>query len=315
MKYSVIIPCYKSSHTIRQVVTSTAEEMEKLNRTPVEFVLVDDCSPDNGETARELKALASEQDNVTSVELARNAGQHNAIMAGLHYADGDVIILMDDDMQTHPTQIETLIEALDENHDVVYGFYPEKKHSGFRNFGSWVNYTTVRILIGKPKDLFTSSYCVMKKYVRDNIIEYPAQYSHMQGLVLRTVAHERIASVPIKHFDRAYGSSNYSIKKLISLWANIAGFSIVPLRASRRCGEMFALFGMIGMIWLIVRKCLHHTQILGWTSTMLTILFFSGIILITLGLVGEYVGRMFLTACNYPQFVIRNVHRKENDKE
>lgn len=313
MKYSIVIPCYNSSHTIRHVVEATGEEMEKLGRTPYEFVLVDDFSPDGGKTINELRDLAKEHETVTVVELARNAGQHNAIMAGLHYAEGDVIILMDDDMQTHPSQLHLLLDKLEEDYDVVYGYYPDKKHSAFRNFGSWVNYTTVRLLIGKPKELRTSSYCVMRKYVRDCIIQYPAQYSHMQGLVLRTVAPAKIASVPIQHFDREYGTSNYSLKKLISLWSNIAGFSIVPLRISRRVGAFLSLLGVLGIVWLVIRKIMKSTQILGWTSTMMTIIFFSGIIIMTLGIVGEYVGRSFLTIGNYPQFVVRNVYKKNKD--
>lgn len=269
MKYSIIIPCYNSSHTIRQVVELTCKEMNDLGRTPFEMILVDDFSPDGGATAAELIALSADYDNVVAVELARNGGQHNAIMAGLNYAKGDFIILMDDDMQTHPSQLSPLLAKFDEGFDVVYGYYPDKKHSAFRNFGSWVNYTTVRILIGKPKGLRTSSYCLMRKYVRDSIIKYPAQYSHMQGLVLRTVSPAKIASVPIKHFDRAYGTSNYSLKKLISLWSNIAGFSIVPLRISRTFGEILSAIGILGMIWLIVRKVVKSTQILGWTSTMM----------------------------------------------
>ena len=291
----------------------TCKEMEALGRTPFEMILVDDFSPDGGATAAELIALSAEYDNVVAVELAKNAGQHNAIMAGLNYAEGDFIILMDDDGQTHPSQLPPLLEKFDEGYDVVYGYYPDKKHSAFRNFGSWVNYTTVRILIGKPKDLRTSSYCLMRKYVRDSIIKYPAQYSHMQGLVLRTVSPAKIASVPIQHFDRAYGTSNYSLKKLISLWSNIAGFSIVPLRLSRTFGEILSAVGILGMIWLIIRKIVKSTQILGWTSTMMAIIFFSGVILITLGIVGEYIGRMFLTISNYPQFVVRGVYR--NGKE
>ena len=131
----------------------------------------------------------------------------------------------------------------------------------------------------------------------------------MQGLVLRTVSPSKKATVPIQHFDRAYGTSNYSLRKLISLWSNIAGFSIVPLRISRRFGEFLSLVGILGMIWLIVRKIVRSTQILGWTSTMMAIIFFSGVILITLGIVGEYVGRMFLTISNYPQFVVREIYR------
>ena len=319
MKYSIVIPCYNSSHTIHQVVKATSEEMTRLERTPFEFVLVDDFSPDNGATVNKLRELSEDFSNVRVVELARNAGQHNAIMAGLHYAQGENIILMDDDMQTHPSQLHLLLEKIDEGFDVVYGYYPKKKHSAFRNFGSWLNYTTVRILIGKPKDMYTSSYCVMRKYVRDSIIEYPAQYSHMQGLVLRTVSPERIASVPIQHFERAYGESNYSFKKLVSLWSNIAGFSIVPLRMSRRGGEFLTLLGILGIIWLVIRKITQHTKMLGWTSTMITIILFSGIVIMTLGIVGEYVGRMFLTIGNYPQFVVRDVYggdkRKAEDSE
>ena len=309
MKYSIVIPCYNSSHTIAQVITETIAELDRLGRTPYEFVLVDDFSPDGGATVNTLKELSRQHDCVTVIELAKNAGQHNAIMAGLHYAEGDVIILMDDDMQTHPSQLSKLMAKIDEGYDVVYGYYPDKKHSGFRNFGSWVNYMTVRLLIGKPKEMKTSSYCLMRKYVRDCIIEYPAQYPHMQGLVLRTVAPEKIASVPIEHFERAYGTSNYSIKKLLALWSNIAGFSIVPLRISRRCGFVTTLIGLLGIIWLIIRKMVKRTQILGWTSTMMTIILFSGLIIMTLGIVGEYVGRTFLTIGNYPQFVVRDVYR------
>lgn len=315
MSYSIVIPCYNSSHTIRQVVLDTIKELEQLKRTPYEFVLVDDFSPDGGATAREISALADELDCVTAIELARNVGQHNAIMAGLNYAQGEVIALMDDDGQTHPSQLNSLLSSIDEGNDVVYGYYPEKKHSGFRRFGSWFTHMTVRILIGKPKDMKTSSYVVMRKYVRDNIIKYPAHYTQMQGLILRTVSTEKIASVPIQHFDRAYGTSNYTIRKLLGLWSNIAGFSIVPLQISKRLGIFISACGLLGIIILIIKKLVNSTKILGWTSTMMTIIFFSGIILLTLGIVGEYVGRMFLTMGNYPQFVIRDIHGKNKEPQ
>lgn len=313
MKYSIVIPCYRSSHTIREVVEETARELERLERTPYEFILVDDYSPDEGATVRELRSLAAEHDYVTAVCLAHNTGQHNALIAGLTYAGGDIIIFMDDDMQTHPSQLDAMLGGLDEDHDVVYGYYPDKKHSGFRNFGSWFTHMSVRILIGKPKDMKTSSYVVMRKYVRDNIIKYPAHYTQMQGLILRTVSPDRINSVPIQHFDRAYGESGYTLKKLLSLWSNIAGFSIVPLQVSKRMGVFISAGGFLGLCILLFRKLVSKTKILGWTSTMMTIIFFSGIIIMTLGIVGEYVGRSFLTIGNYPQFVVRNVYKKNKD--
>ena len=308
MKYSVVIPCYNSSHTIRDVVTLTADEFGSLGIKDFEFVLVDDFSPDGGATMEVLRSLAKEHRYVTVVELARNSGQHNAVLAGMNYACGDIIITMDDDMQTHPSQLSKLLSRLDEGYDVVYGYYPDKKHSAFRNFGTWVNYMTVRILIGKPKDMRTSSYCVMRKYVRDHMIEYHAQYAHLQGLVLRIVSPAKIASVPIEHFDRAYGTSNYTLKKLLGLWSNIAGFSIVPLQIAKRTGFAISLLGLIGAVVLIIRKFMHPNVVIGWASMIVAIFFFSGMLMFTLGIIGEYIGRMFLAMGNYPQFVVREVY-------
>lgn len=309
MKYSVVIPCYCSSHTISDVVNSTSDELNKIAKNNYEFILVDDCSPDNGATISVLRSIADKNNFVTVVELARNAGQHNAIMAGLNCASGDYIILMDDDGQTHHSQLPILIDAMTDDYDVVYGYYPEKKHSSFRNFGSWVNHTLVRIMIGKPKDMKTSSYCIMRKFVRDSIIEYTAQYTHMQGLILRTVDPKRIASVPIQHFDRAYGSSGYTLKKLVKLTLNVAGFSILPLTIVKRIGEIVSAIGIIGAIILLIKKLIHPAVVLGWSSLIVAIFFFSGVILLTLGIVGEYIGKMFLTMNNYPQYVIRTIYK------
>ena len=149
MKYSFVIPCYNSSESIRHVVELTIEEMKKMNRLDFEFILVNDCSS-SPKTIQVLRELAEMYSSVTALNLAKNAGQHNAIMAGLNYAQGDILIGMDDDMQTHPSQLTYLFEELEKGYDIVYGYYPEKKHSAFRNFGSWINYMSVRILIGKP---------------------------------------------------------------------------------------------------------------------------------------------------------------------
>lgn len=310
--YSIIIPCYNSSHTIREVVEETTSVLEELNRTPFEFVLVDDFSPDDGATVTELRSLADDYEFVKVIELAQNAGQHNAIMAGLNFASGDVMVSMDDDMQTHPSQLHVLLEELDKGYDVVYGYYPNKKHSPFRNFGSWINHETVRLLIGKPKDMKTSSFWAIKKFVRDYVIQYTYPYSYMQGLFLRTT--QNISCVPIEHYERAYGKSNYTFKKLMHLWSNIVGFSVVPLRIARHLGFIFSLGGMIGAIWVIIRKLIHPNMQLGYASTMVAIFFFSGVILLFLGLIGEYIGRMFLCMGNSPQYVVKSVYNgKENN--
>lgn len=311
MSYSFVIPCYCSSHTIREVVESTIQEMERSDRKPYEFILVDDHSPDEGATLQELKALANEYSCVKAIELAKNSGQHNASIAGMNYAKGDYIISMDDDLQTRPSQLPKLFEEIEKGYDVVYGYYPEKKHSRFRNFGSWVHFESVRILIGKPKGMKTSSFFVIRKFVRDYIIQYKEPYTHLQGLVLRTT--RNISCIPVEHFDRAYGQSGYTFKKLIKLWSNIVGYSVVPLRMATCLGMVFSMLGLIGAIVVIVRKIMNPAMMMGWASLMAAIFFFSGLILFSLGLIGEYIGRMFLGMGNNPQFVVREIYTKDSD--
>lgn len=287
------------------------QEMENQKRTPYEFVLVDDFSPDGGDTVRALEALADDYSCVKIVELAKNSGQHNAVMAGLNYADGDTLIAMDDDMQTHPSQLPVLFEEFDKGYDIVYGYYPQKKHSLFRNFGSYINYLSVRILIGKPKDMKTSSFWIIRRFIRDYVIQYKIQYTHLQGLFLRTT--RNISSVPVKHFEREVGTSNYTFKKLVGLWSNIMGYSIVPLRLATYCGYTFSLLGILGAVFTVVRKLLVPSMAIGWPSMMAAICFFSGVNLLFLGLIGEYLGRMFLGMSRYPQFVVRKIYTQKED--
>ena len=308
MLYSIVIPCYKSSKTIRKVVEMTMQEMDRLDRREYEFVLVDDCSPDDGETMAALMGLVRDYACVKVVELAKNAGQHNAVMAGLNEGSGDVFIAMDDDMQTHPSQLGKLLDEFDKGYDIEH-----KEHSKFRNFGSYVNYMTVRILLKKPKDLKTSSFWVIRKFVRDYAVEYKSAYTHLQGLFLRTT--RNISSVPIQHFKREVGTSNYTLKKLIKLWSNILGFSIVPLQMATYTGFFFSLIGILAAIGVIILKFVRPASYIGWPSMMATICFFSGLNLMFMGIIGEYVGRIFLGMSKNPQYVVRQVHHRDASDE
>lgn len=299
--------------TIRKVVEMTMEELQKLGIREYEFVLVDDASPDQGETIAQLLTLVREYPCVRVVELAKNAGQHNAVMAGLNYARGDAFIAMDDDMQTHPSQLKYLLEKFEEGYDIVYGYYPEKKHSKFRNFGSYINSLSVRILLKKPKDLRTSSFWVIRRFVRDYAIQYRSAYTHLQGLFLRTT--RNICCVPIQHFEREVGTSNYTLKKLLKLWANIIGFSIVPLQLAMKTGFLFSAVGLLGAIGVVILKLVRPATYIGWPSMMAAICFFSGVHLLFLGIIGEYIGRIFLGMSNNPQFVVRSVHETEKKEE
>ena len=311
MLVSIVVPCYKSNQTIRSVVEKAQAEFEKMADYTCEFVLVNDCSPDGGETLLELQHISEDYDNVIVIDLAKNSGQHNAILAGMHFTKGEAIISIDDDMQTHPSQIKKLLEEFEKGYDIVYGYYPQKKHSMFRNFGSYINHKSVCLLIGKPNDLKTSSFWIIRKFVRDNVIQYPGAGVYLQGLFLRTT--RNIISIPVEHHKREVGTSNYNLKKLLKLWLNIIGFSTVPLRLAAVTGILFSGVGFLGGLVILIRKILKPSIILGWSSMMVCLWFFSGIILLCIGLVGEYLGRLFLGWNREPQFVIRNIYKKNSE--
>lgn len=312
MLYSVIIPCYKSDQTIEHVVDLTREEMRKLGRGNVEFVLVNDCSPDEGKTIAVLRRMAENNRDVKVINLAKNSGQHNALMAALRYAQGDVIIGMDDDGQTHPSQLGKLLDTLDQGYDLVYGYYPDKKHSWFRNLCSRFNDLTVNAMIKKPKDVRTSSYFVVRKFVRDYSVEYRGSYTYLLGLFMRCT--QNIASVPIKHFEREVGESNYTFGQLLRLWSSIIGFSVIPLRVASFAGFLFAAVGILAAVGVVIWKIFDPALSVGWPSLMCAIFFFFGLNFMFLGMIGEYLGRMFLGMNREPQYVIKETYNVENEE-
>jgi undecaprenyl-phosphate 4-deoxy-4-formamido-L-arabinose transferase len=289
--------------------------MIKLGREQVEFVLVNDCSPDGGKTIAKLREMAGKYPDVKVVGLAKNSGQHNALMAALRFANGDVIIGMDDDGQTHPSQLGKMFETFEQGYDLVYGYYPEKKHNWFRNLGSRFNDLTVNAMIKKPKDVRTSSYFIVRKFVRDYSIEYTGPYTYLLGLFMRCT--QNIASVPIQHFEREVGESNYTLGSLIGLWSDIIGFSVIPLRVASLTGFFFAGVGLIAAIVVFIMKFVRPDMSMGWPSLMCAIFFFFGLNFMFLGMIGEYLGRLFLSMNKEPQYVIKetyNISEEEREK-
>lgn len=307
VKYTIIIPCYKSSETIEKVVIETTKYLQGQT---IDFVLVNDGSPDNGLTAATIMRIADEYDNVTSIDLAKNAGQHNAILCALNYADGEFIIAMDDDLQTHPSQLHKLINKMNEGYDVVYAKYPTKKHSLFRRLGSWFNSTCEKLFLGKPNELETNSYWIMKKFVRDYLIQYKNSFTYLDGLVLRTTSN--IANVDVEHFERTVGTSGYTFIKLVKHWFDIIGFTIAPLKTALFIGGLTSFGSLIMVVVLIIRKIFFGISALGWASTMAALCFFAGVILMFMGFIGEYIGRIFLSANAQPQYVVRTIKGSKN---
>lgn len=301
--YSIVIPCYKSVATIERVVSETVKEMNKMGRTDYEFILVNDCSPDGGATIQKLVDISKERRYVKVVDLAKNSGQHNAMMAGLRAASGDVFISMDDDMQTRPSELHKMFKVFDEGYDVVYGAYPEKKESLFRRFGSWVNKMCAVVFLGRQKELRTSSFWIIRKYVRDSIISYEGSRSYLLGLILRATSN--ITQVEVEHFEREVGSSGYTFKSLLRLWSNIIGFTVKPLRLAMQTGMLISVASVIFALIIFIRKLVHPSIDPGWSSTMVAIFFSLGVQLFFIGMIGEYIGRTYMSINKEPQYVIR----------
>ncbi len=313
---SFVIPCYRSSQTLPGVIQEIKDTMKTLKNYEYEIVLVNDSSPDD--TFCVITGLCRENDNITGINLARNFGQHAALMAGFHYVKGDVVVCLDDDGQTPACEVGRLLAGIEEGADVVYAKYNHKHHSGFRNFGSHVNEVMTRIMLGKPKDLYVSSYFAAKRFVVDEMIRYEYAYPYVIGLVLRTT--KNIVNVEIDHRDRQAGESGYTLKKLLGLWFNgFTAFSVKPLRIATVTGLICALCGFAYGIYTIIKKIFIQPPdlVIGFSALMSVIVFMGGMLMLMLGLVGEYMGRMYVSMNNSPQYVIREIvgNGKEETKE
>lgn len=309
-KISYVIPCYKSALTITGVINEIQSAMENLKQYTYEIVLVNDCSPDN--TFEVIENLAKQYNNICGIDLAKNFGQHAGLMAGFHYITGDILVCLDDDGQTPADEVGKLLQEIENGQDVVYAKYEHKKHSLFRNFGSAVNEKMAQFLLGKPKELYVSSYFAARRFVVDEMLRYDKSYPYVIGLVLR--ATKRITNVTVNHREREVGVSGYTFSKLIALWMNgFTAFSVKPLRIATWIGIACAVLGFIYGIYTIIKKFINPAVPLGFSSMMSALMFIGGMILFMLGLLGEYIGRMYISMNNAPQYVIREIVNEKKD--
>ena len=313
MKLSFVIPCYRSEHTLKNVVDEIIATVTE-HGDDYEIIMVSDCSPDRVYDI--IKDMCNENPKLKGVELARNFGQHSALMAGYSFCTGDVIVSVDDDGQIPVDQTYLLVEKLSEGFDVVYAKYEEKHYSFFRKLGSKINSLMMENLINKPRRLSVTSFFVMRKYVVDEILKYTNSYPFIMGLVFRTT--NKITNVSVNHRDRQEGRSGYTLKKLVSLWLNgFTAFSVKPLRVATFLGMFCATIGFIFTIVTIIRKLVRPDVPMGYSSLMSVLLFVGGLLMVILGLIGEYIGRIYISINNSPQYVIReeiNTKHDERDK-
>lgn len=306
MKLSFVIPCYRSENTIETVVNEIRETVAAQNEnrpgTDYEIVLVNDCSPDG--VWNVIKRLAAADNHIKGICLAKNFGQHSALMAGYAQATGDYVVSLDDDGQTPASETFKLVDKLEEGFDVVYGYYQHSAQHLFRRFGTWVNKKMAEAIIGQPKTLRTTSFFIMRKFIVDEIVRYPNPFAYISGLVFR--ATKNLGNVEVQHRRRLEGESGYTIAGLIGLWINgFTAFSVKPLRAATFIGLLCAAIGFGSGIFVVYQKLMYPAAPVGYTSLLASMLFIGGMIMLLLGLIGEYVGRIYISINQSPQYVVR----------
>jgi len=302
MKLSFVIPCYRSENTIETVVQEIRDTVATRSGTDYEIVLVNDCSPDG--VWQVIKRLAANDNHIKGICLAKSFGQHCALMAGYGQATGDYVISLDDDGQTPASESFKLVDKLEEGYDVVYGYYEHSAQHLFRRFGTWVNKKMAEAIIGQPKTLRTTSFFIMRKFIVDEIVRYPHPFAYISGLVFR--ATKNLGNVEVQHRRRIEGESGYTIAGLIGLWINgFTAFSVKPLRAATFIGVICALVGFVAGLYVVYQKFLNPEIPVGYTSMLATLLFVGGMIMLLLGLIGEYVGRIYISINQSPQYVVR----------
>ncbi len=318
MLVSIIIPCYNSEATIEKVVTMVMDEFRQHEEYECDFFLVNDYSRDD--TFGAITRLAEKYPTVHGINLMRNFGQHNALMAALNYADGDYVLGMDDDMQTHPSQVFKLLDKMSEGYDLVYGQYAQKKNGFFKNLTSKFNEVSSRILLGRPKEIVSSNFWVITRAVRDEVILYKNFNPYVDGLFYRTTSN--IGNVMVEHHKREVGTSNYTLRKLMRLWLAYFNYTVLPLRISFFLGVIFSMIGLVSALVTIIRKLVTPDMTVGWASLMACLLIFSGVIMLILGILGEYIGKLILSINGTPQYIIRETvnldmpaHRRHDGTE
>ena len=302
MVISVCIPCYRSAKTLPKVVAAIREEFAKHEGYEYQMILVNDGSPDN--TFEVIAQLCEEDENIIGMNLSRNHGQASAKIAALRYATGDALVYMDDDGQ-HPAEgIFRLVSKVEEGYDVVYAHFPKKKTSVFKKLTSDLHNKIAEWTGNTPKGIHRSSFVAWSRFALECVKNYHSPFPSAGAYLLCVT--DKFANVEMEHKKRIEGSSGYTLKKLVGLWLNsFTNFSIVPLRLASFVGVSCAGIGFLFGIYVVIRKLLHPTVPAGYTSTIAILLFIGGMIMMMLGLLGEYIGRMYMILSNKPQYSVQ----------
>ena len=305
MDLSIVVPVYNSAPLVPELVrriVAAAGSLPAVAR--YEVILVNDCSRDASWGA--IEQACGQHAAVRGVNLRTNAGQHNAIMAGLRAARGATIVVMDDDLQHAPEDIGRLLARIGEGYDVCYAAFVNPQHARWKLLGSAFRDLTARGLLGVPKGVRISSFKAMRAEVAREIVRYEGPFPYVDGLAM--MATRNIANVELQHHPRPDGRSNYGLRQSISLWGKVAiNFSVVPLRLAAWLGFAFATLGFLFAAWLVFQQlAFDRIPVPGWASLVVVILVVGGVQLLALGAIGEYLGRAYLHLNGKPQYVVKS---------
>jgi undecaprenyl-phosphate 4-deoxy-4-formamido-L-arabinose transferase len=312
-KLSFVIPCYGSELTIIGVIEEIHAAMSQKSAFDYEIICVNDGSPDN--VLSILKERVKIDSKLICIDLTSNNGKGRAVLAGYSIVSGSYIVNLDDDGQCPLYRLWDLLAPIQSGYDVAYANYAEKKQSALKNFGSRINAITTHHLIGKPKNLQISNFSIAKRFVVEEIKKYKGSYPFISGFTIKIT--KNIANVSMEERERAAGRGNYTLRKSFSLWLNgFTAFSIIPLRISSIIGFITALAGILYGISIVIRRLfITLNMATGYPSIMAAILFVGGMMMLMLGMLGEYVGRIYINQNNLPQFVIRDIYRNNADEK
>ena len=299
---TIVVPVYNSAIVLKKLTEEILFSLEK-HKIIFEIILVNDFSKDD--SWKNILDLCKNYQWVKAIDLRKNFGQHNAILAGLNYANGEVIVLMDDDLQHSPKDIFKIYSEIKNGHDVCYASFFEKKHSFLKVLGSNVNNYFASVFLKKAFNLYLSPFKGFSDSIKNEIIKYKGSSVYIDGIILSLT--KNISSIQVQHYEsqRSFVKSNYTFFKLIKLWSQtIVGYSTIPLRIATFIGLAASLVSLL-MVLIIIFIKMNNTQIpIGWASVITSVLFIGGIQLIALGIIGEYLAKVHYSINNSVQFSI-----------
>ena len=306
---SIVVPVYNSHECVAELSRQIEDALKDFS---YEQIMVNDCSRDS--SWDEIKKVCSQNKNVIGINLRKNGGQDSAILTGLNYSHGNWVIIMDDDLQHSPYDIPKLYEEAQKGYDVVYANFDSKKQKLWKNLGSWFNGKISEIALQKPKEVYLSPFKILCRGVVQEMTKFNNLFPYIDGLIFQVT--RNITQIPIEHHKRELGKSNYNLAKSIKVFLRMLfGFSTMPLNIASYTGFISAIVGLILAIIYAVDYFMGKADVTGWTTLVILILILGGGILVSLGIIGRYLGQVYLTVNNQPKFVIKETLNTTNENE